>query len=103
VALKSLPHRLTTISGRRIAELPKVADAIYFDPRHHQWRDAVISRAGGACQWPACGRVEKRMFADHIHEIKDGGSRFDLANGQCLCGKHHTIKTNIERARRLGQ
>jgi hypothetical protein len=42
------------------------------------------------------------MFADHIVELKDGGAAFDVANGQCLCGSHHTLKTNAERARRMG-
>jgi len=42
------------------------------------------------------------MFADHIKELSDGGERFALSNGQCLCGSHHTLKTNRERARRHG-
>jgi hypothetical protein len=33
------------------------------------------------------------MFADHIVELRDGGSRTDPLNGQCLCGKHHSLKT----------
>jgi hypothetical protein len=41
------------------------------------------------------------MFADHIREIGDGGAPFDLANGQCLCGAHHTRKTTATRAKRL--
>jgi len=40
------------------------------------------------------------MFADHIIEIKDGGARLDPANGQSLCGKHHTIKTAEQKASR---
>jgi hypothetical protein len=41
------------------------------------------------------------MFADHIKERQDGGDPFDPANGQCLCGAHHTLKTGRERARRM--
>ena len=33
------------------------------------------------------------MFADHIVERKDGGADLDPRNGQCLCGRHHTMKT----------
>jgi 5-methylcytosine-specific restriction enzyme A len=40
------------------------------------------------------------MFADHVVELRDGGSPFDLANGRCLCGAHHTRKTNEARAKR---
>jgi uncharacterized protein YfaQ (DUF2300 family) len=47
-----------------------------------------------------CGRKEPRMFADHVVEIRDGGAPFDTANGQCLCGSHHTLKTNAERDKR---
>ena len=102
MALKTSPPRLKAISGRRIAALPKEVDSVYLDPRHQAWRQYVIARANGICQWPGCNRQEKRMFADHIVELKDGGARFDVANGQCLCGSHHTIKTNIERNKRLG-
>lgn len=102
MALKSIPPRLAKITGRRIAALPKQVDSVYLDPRHHEWRQYVIARANGICQWPNCNRQEKRMFADHIKEIQDGGARFDVNNGQCLCGSHHTIKTNIERRKRMG-
>jgi hypothetical protein len=90
---------------------PKKADPIYRAKEHVLWRRAVLARAGGACEWvelggrragQRCGRTEVRMFADHIKELKDGGERFALANGQCLCGSHHTLKTNIERAKRNG-
>lgn len=43
------------------------------------------------------------MFADHIKEVRDGGAPYDLMNGQCLCGRHHTIKTTQARAARLSQ
>jgi hypothetical protein len=43
------------------------------------------------------------MFADHIHERRDGGARYDPSNGQCLCGRHHTIKTSLEKARRAAE
>ena len=40
------------------------------------------------------------VFADHIVEIKDGGSVLDVTNGQCLCYSHHTIKTNEVKKKR---
>jgi hypothetical protein len=45
---------------------------------------------------------EHRLFADHIVEVADGGALLDPANGQCLCGAHHTLKTvraKVARAR----
>ena len=44
------------------------------------------------------GRGDHRTFADHIRERKDGGDPLDPANGQCLCGQHHTLKTVAARA-----
>jgi 5-methylcytosine-specific restriction enzyme A len=41
-----------------------------------------------------------RMFADHITERSDGGA--DDGPGMCLCGQHHTEKTNRQRAKRHG-
>jgi hypothetical protein len=43
-----------------------------------------------------------RLYADHIVEIQDGGAILDPANGQMLCAKHHKIKTDAARAKRLG-
>ena len=85
---------------------PKRVDPYYKQPEHLAWRARVLARAGRKCEWVergrACGRSEARMFADHIKELEDGGEPFALSNGQCLCGRHHTIKTNRERARRHG-
>jgi hypothetical protein len=38
------------------------------------------------------------LFADHVRERSDSGP--DQGDGMCLCGRHHTIKTMRERARR---
>ena len=73
-------------------------DSYYNSKEHRAWRTLIITRANGMCQWPSCNAREQRMFADHIIEIRDGGSRTDPLNGQCLCAKHHAIKT--ERAKR---
>jgi hypothetical protein len=42
-----------------------------------------------------------RMFADHIVKLFDGGSPFDPANGQCLCARHHSLKTARARQARF--
>ena len=85
-----------------IARVPdKTAAPIYSTPEYQEWRQVVIARAGGVCQAPLCRRREPRMFADHIIELKDGGAPFDPANGRCLCGKHHSLKTAAEREKRM--
>ncbi len=92
--------------GQRIAKLPfhtvplppKTADAAYVDPRHATWASAVKKRAGYRCE--KCGVTGKRMYADHIKELRDGGERFSLSNGRCLCASCHQVKTIIERAKR---
>ena len=88
---------------------PKVADHVYRSAQYALWRSQVIARAGGRCQAVTDGKrchrgePEHRLFADHIHEIQDGGDPFDLVNGQALCGTHHTIKTARTRVDRLAR
>jgi hypothetical protein len=101
--LTKLPSRLSALPPR-IAVPAKQADPIYSTPAYQAWRAKVIKRAGGRCQWQEadgpCGRQEPRMFADHVKELRDGGAPFDVENGQCLCGAHHSLKTAAERAKR---
>jgi 5-methylcytosine-specific restriction endonuclease McrA len=78
----------------------KKAEPFYSTPEFREWRDLVIKRAGNACQGKNCGRTGVRLFADHIKEIRDGGEKLDLSNGQALCGSCHTLKTVAEKSRR---
>lgn len=100
---ESLPQRLATLDTRIGTAPPKEADPYYRSAEHMAWRAAVIRRAQARCEWPGCGRAAGRMFADHIVELRDGGSANDPANGQCLCGAHHSLKSNQERAKRTAQ
>lgn len=86
----------------------KQKSSIYSTPEFRKWREFVIQQAGGRCQHidengRRCPRTSpsSRMFADHIVELKDGGAPFDAANGQALCGSHHTLKTVEERTKRM--
>jgi hypothetical protein len=90
----------------RVAAQPaKQADAVYQNALHRQWSAAVIERDGGRCQWPGCDKAAPmhRVVADHIIEVKDGGARFDIANGQCLCVQHNTLKGARSRASRMAR
>ena len=105
--LTTLGPRLGTINTRSAIPPPKQVDPYYTSSDHQQWRAAVINRAGGQCEYVndagvRCSKTEHRyrMFADHIVERRDGGDPLSLANGQCLCGAHHSLKTAQERALR---
>jgi 5-methylcytosine-specific restriction enzyme A len=100
--VRSVPPRIAT-RAPRIAT-PKVRAAVYGTPLHRAWAAEVIRRSGGMCQDRACTNpyAGGRLFADHVVELRDGGS-FDLANGVALCGSCHTRKTLVERARRAAR
>ena len=101
--LTCIKPRISTLDTRAAREPPKEADRHYLSPEHKEWRARVVARAGGRCEAEGCGRREPRMFADHIVEISDGGARLDLANGQCLCGRCHSLKTAEARTARLNR
>jgi len=107
--IKTLAPLVPKCDSRTVRAEPKRADPFYHEPRHKQFRGMVLARAGYRCealdaQGNRCTKAapEHRLFADHIDERKDGGEFYDPANGQCLCGSHHTSKTMRERARRHG-
>ena len=104
--LRTMGVAIRTFDARAVKVAPKVAAPIYRCRSYREWREIIISRAGGRCeaivdgQRCAKARPGHRMYADHIEEIRDGGDRFDLQNGRCLCGSHHTAKTYRARAQR---
>jgi 5-methylcytosine-specific restriction endonuclease McrA len=79
---------------------PNAAERGYCDKRHRAWRQAVLVRDGWQCQ--ACGRVctdRREAHADHKVPISQGGDRYDVDNGQCLCAACHGRKTRDEQQR----
>ena|SRR5215471_4115208 len=79
---------------------PKTVDPSYTTPAYRAWRSQILDRAGHRCEWLddhglrcTIAAPHHRMYADHIVELRDGGSLLDLANGQCLCRSHHELKT----------
>lgn len=105
--MRKLGPAFKIFEHRRIKPEAKTVDPFYLSPEYREWRDLVIRRAGGRCeavdQGKRCIKAQPqyRMFADHIRERRDGGAQLDPANGQCLCGSHHTLKTTKVRAERL--
>lgn len=99
---------IPVLDSRTCKPPPKTADAGLHDARHRRWRETVLERAGFRCEAVEADGTRcqahaprDRMFADHIVERRDGGAPFEAENGQCLCGKHHTLKTVRQRSKRM--
>ena len=103
MGLQALQSRVALANLRTAALPPKVADRFYSSPAWIALRDRVRREAGGRCQVPGCGRVERRMFVDHIVELKDGGTPLERTNVWLLCASHHSVKTVAERAKRTAR
>lgn len=103
--LRMAPPRVGSLDIRCAQPAPKTADAELLTVEHRAWRAEVLRRAGFRCErieyGQRCNRTG-RLFANHKVERKDGGDRLDPANGECLCGRHHTLFTNEQRAKRMG-
>lgn len=100
-----MPHRIPSFKPPRVGGRPKrdesrrpnAAARGYCDKAHRAWRQAVLTRDAWQCQ--ACGRVcsgAGEAQADHVIPITQGGSRYDISNGQCLCISCHGRKTRAE-------
>jgi hypothetical protein len=93
------PPRLGGRSKQDDSIRPNAAARGYCDKAHRAWRQAVLTRDAWQCQ--ACGRVcsgLREAQADHVVPISQGGSRYDLSNGQTLCIACHSRKTRAENA-----
>jgi 5-methylcytosine-specific restriction endonuclease McrA len=91
------PPRLAGRPKRDESRRPNAAARGYCDKAHRAWRQAVLTRDAWQCQ--ACGRVcgdKREAQADHVIPIAQGGSRYDISNGQCLCIACHGRKTRSE-------
>jgi 5-methylcytosine-specific restriction enzyme A len=81
------------------AKVPvKRADPFYLTPAWRSLMTDIIKQRGRQCQ--ECGRINCRIFGDHIIELKDGGAELDPANIKLLCGMCHSRKTAARRADR---
>jgi hypothetical protein len=107
MVLRSLPTLVRTTNTATVPLPRRQMDPVYSTPEFQRWRAHVVARADGQCEAIDNGyrctkaQPEHRMFADHIIELKDGGSAFDPNNGQCLCSSHHVRKTIEARSKRL--
>jgi 5-methylcytosine-specific restriction protein A len=91
------PPRLAGRPRRDDSKRPNAAARGYCDKAHRAWRQAVLTRDAWQCQ--ACGRVcgdRREAHADHIVPVSQGGERYAVSNGQCLCVSCHGRKTRGE-------
>lgn len=100
MGLSRLRPRVSVVSLQTAALPPKIANPFYSSPEWIALRDRVRREAAGRCQAEGCSRAERRMFVDHIVELKDGGAPLQRSNVWLLCSSHHAAKTAAERARR---
>jgi hypothetical protein len=106
MAIRMMTSLVPKRDGRTARVPPKQVEPFYQSAPYLAWREYVITRAGRRCEAiddnHRCDKAEPhhRLFADHITERRDGGSDLDPTNGQCLCAKHHAIKTSRARAAR---
>jgi len=69
---------------------PSLSSQQGYGAEHRAWRLAVLER-DPVCRWPGCRLPASH--ADHVVPWKHGGAQFDVANGQGLCQRHHSVKT----------
>ena len=96
--IQNLKSRVPVL-GARLPKQRVSSDALYQSPDWRSFARRMVQKLGGVCS--VCGSTS-RVTADHIREIKDGGSRFDEQNIQLLCARCHNKKTAAARRTRVG-
>ncbi|WP_405848136.1 HNH endonuclease [Streptomyces niveus] len=64
-----------------------------------KWRAFRAARLDDEPQCRRCGS-KQQLEVDHIIPLSEGGSKWDPANVQTLCGDCHDIKSDEDRRRR---
>ena len=81
--------------------------SFYGSPEWKKLVNRIIRERGRRCEDPNCRNPNiskaERIYGDHVHELKDGGSKLD-PNGILLrCASCHTLKSQaVSRARKAG-
>ena len=106
--MTSSMRRLFAAPGRlvgaapRLSSPPKMVVPFYQSP---EWRALVLALRrlrGDRCEGCGAAGSGKRLYGDHIVELKDGGAKLDPGNVRLLCGKCHGIKTARAKRARAG-
>jgi len=105
--IRTISTTIKPVDYRTVKPPPKTADKELSSPEYRRWAEEVKRSAGYQCEAIDNGkrcevRAPARLFADHPHERRDGGS-LTGQRGLCLCGSHHTTITAQRRAARLAE
>jgi DNA-binding CsgD family transcriptional regulator len=94
--LGSLPPRVGSLEGRT-GSLPKETAPFYLTPEWRALVERIITIRSRRCQDPKCKSPDctnRRIFGDHIKELKDGGAPLDPDNILLRCSSCHVLKGN---------
>jgi 5-methylcytosine-specific restriction enzyme A len=94
------PHTLRpplrAVSAAVAKPPPKLSDPFYGSAAWIRARDLARRRLPPVCA--RCGGDDRRLWVDHIVELRDGGAPFDQENLELLCASCHTRKSGEVRA-----
>jgi 5-methylcytosine-specific restriction enzyme A len=93
--LTSFGPRIASFNTRKLAPPPRFGRTVYVSAEWRALVRSIIAKRGRRCE--RCGS-SKRLFGDHLEELRDGGAALDPANVELLCGSCHTAKTRAARA-----
>lgn len=102
--VQQIAPRFATIDARTVPAPEKRADAFYLSTEWRAFVAELRTKRRWVCEDPQHDatqpREHRRIYPDHIHELKDNGAPLDPANIMLRCPACHTRKTIEERAKR---
>ncbi len=81
----------------------KVGDPFYASKPWRALMAELFRERGYRCEDPTCkgGAPSRKIYGDHIVELRDGGAPLDKRNVLLRCASCHGRKTAAERAKRM--
>ncbi|MBA15556.1 MAG: HNH endonuclease [Sphingomonas sp.] len=101
-----MPSKLNAPAPAKLKAMPKRADGFY---QSAAWRDLVRdikAQRGNFCEDCGADGKTRRLFGDHVIEVKDGGALLDPENIRLRCSPCHgrkTARVRADRAVRAGR
>lgn len=103
--LRTIGQKLKPSTRTKVHVPQKTANPFYASPEWRALTEAIIKQRDRECEDPAHDvlqpRSGRRIYGDHIRELKDGGAPLDARNIMLRCGSCHTRKTAAVRAGRF--
>jgi hypothetical protein len=111
-SVKVRPNRITARDTRAVRSPPppaggrgpKFTVAFYGTAAWKSLMREIIAKRGRQCQDPACQTPNrargKRVYGDHVVELKDGGEPLDPGNVSLRCASCHSLKSAEARRQR---